>query len=419
MSKRNHSFLRWIPILAECVILAAMAAVFAFRNHLPQAPEHSAVIIQPVMSDTPSEAEEGPRQNTETAAAEIPPTETPAPTLTPTPVMIDAVDYFLADTNEGRYADWIRKLSGDESVVIGGQEYTITTRYSYAMFLGQDNAKAPEYLLEQLSKWVPAEMITYEPYEYRDAMSAYTWYNIVVTFPGTVSPDEQILYTAHYDSTVQLFDVDQMQLAPGANDNGTGVAALLEAIPTFAKTSFEKTVKVIFFSGEENQMQGSTAYAAAHSGDNIIGVINMDMFGNDPKDERCFEIHVGTLPVSDPLGQAFAAAVKDYNLRLTYDYFNYVAYDYGDHTRSGFFTGLKDDGDHTPFWRQGIPAMTAMENFTDDSTPGGCGPRPYPKNWHAPTDFIADVNIPYAFDIARAGTITVLRLAGAQPIRTD
>ena len=395
MSNRNDSFTRWIPLIVEGIVLIALGVIFAFNNHLPTKPKHTAVIIQPVLTNTP-EPELIADTVTEPTLA---PTETPAPT--PTAAAIDAVDYFLADTNQGRYADWIRKLSGEESVVIGGQEHTITTRYSYAMFLGQDNAKAPDYLMEVLKRWVPEEMITYEPYEYRDAMSAYTWYNIIVTFPGTVRPDEQILYTAHFDSTVQLFDVDQMELAPGANDNGTGVAALLEAIPTFAKTSFERTVKVIFFSGEENQMQGSTAYVAAHSSDNIVGVINMDMFGNDPENARCFEIHVGTDVLSDPLGEAFAAAIRDYSLDLTYDYFRYVAYDYGD---------------HTPFWRAGIPAMTAMENFTDDSTPGGCGPRPYPKNWHAPTDFIADVNIPYAFDIARAGTITVLRLAGAQPI---
>ena len=130
----------------------------------------------------------------------------------------------------------------------------------------------------------------------------------------------------------------------------------------------------------------------------------MDMFGNDPNNERCFEIHVGTIPESDPLGRAFEAAIRDYNLNLTYDYFPYVAY---------------ERGDHDSFWRAGIPAMTAMENFVDDATPGGCGPRPWPKNWHAPTDFIVDVNIPYAFDIARAGTITVLRLAGAQPIQVS
>lgn len=394
---KNNLFSEKAAVIAEGVILLAMAVVFVLGNHLPSKVKQSDLVIQPVMTATPE-----PEMPGDIIETDIPlPTEEPTEIPTPTPATVSAVDYFLADTSEDRYASWIRKLSGEEPVMIGGQEYTITTRYSYAMFLGQDNAKAPDYLIDVLKQYVPEEMITYEPYEYKDAMSAYTWYNIIVTFPGTVSPDEQILYTAHFDSTVQLFDVDQMQLAPGANDNGTGVAALLEAIPTFAKTSFDKTVKVIFFSGEENQMQGSTAYVAAHSSDNIVGVVNMDMFGNDPADERCFEIHVGTDTASDPLGQAFRQAIADYHINLTYDYFNYVAYDYGD---------------HTPFWRAGIPAMTAMENFTDDSTPGGCGPRPYPKNWHAPTDFIVDINVPYAFDIARAGTITVLRLAGAQPV---
>ena len=389
MSKRKSPLLCRVPIIARILILAFMAVFFVSGCHLPAKVEPEDIVIQPVMTATPTD---------------VPvPTETPVPTAapTPTPVLIDAADYFLSDTDQERYAGWIRKLSGDEPVTIGGQEFTIKTRYSYAMFTGQDNAKASEYLLELLTQWVSPDMITYEPYEYRDAMSAYTWYNIIVTFPGTVSPDEQILYTAHYDSCVALTDISPLDLAPGANDNGTGVAALLEAMPTFAKTSFDKTVKVIFFSGEENRMQGSQAYVTAHGSDKILGVINMDMFGNDPEDARCFEIHVGTLPDSDPLGRAFAAAITDYNLPLTYDYFNYVAYELGD---------------HTPFWLQGIPAMTAMENFTEDSTPGGCGPRPYPKNWHAPTDFIADVNVPYAFDIAKAGTITVLRLAGAHPI---
>ncbi|MBR6091148.1 MAG: M20/M25/M40 family metallo-hydrolase [Anaerolineaceae bacterium] len=383
---------KWILILIECIALAAIGGVFAFGNHLP-----SAENIPPTSTPEPLPAETEENLPTPTPL----PSATPTAEPTPAPVTIDPVTWFLSDTSQERYAHWIRALSGDIPVTISGQEYTITTRYSYAMFTGQENARASEYLIEQLSQWVPPEQITYEPYEYRDAMSAYTWYNIIVTFPGTVSPDEQILYTAHYDSCVALTDVNPLELAPGANDNGTGVAALLEAIPTFAKTSFEKTVKVIFFSGEENRMQGSYAYVAAHSSDNIIGVINMDMFGNDPENARCFEIHVGSMPESDPLGRAFEAAIRDYGLDLTYDYFNYAAYELGD---------------HTPFWQQGIPAMTAMENFTKDSTEGGCGPRPYPKNWHAPTDFIADVNIPYAFDIARAGTITVLRLAGARPI---
>ena len=397
MSDKKKQITHWIPLVAEAIAVIALAAVFLFNNHLPS--KDNIPVIVPADTAEPEMLPIAPVISTSVPTEE--PVEIPTAAPSPTPAVMDPIQYFLSDTSQERYTQWIRALSGDMPVNIGGQEYTITTRYSYAMFPGQDNAKAPDYLLEQLSQWVSPDMITYEPYEYRDAVSSYTWYNIIVTFPGTVSPEEQILYTAHYDSCVALTDVNPLELAPGANDNGTGVAALLEAIPTFAKTSFEKTVKVIFFSGEENFMQGSTAYAAAHAGDKITGVINMDMFGNDPENARCFEIHVGSMPESDPLGRAFEAAIRDYSLNLTYDYFNYVAYELGD---------------HTPFWRAGIPAMTAMENFTEDSTPGGCGPRPYPKNWHAPTDFIADVNIPYAFDIARAGTITVLRLAGAQPI---
>lgn len=404
MKTGKNSQLSWIPLVVEGVVLIVLCVLFVLHNHLPSnTPGEVSVTDTPaaeiMMSEDPTDATRGTESGLDEVPAEIP-TEIPTEVPTPTPQLIDPIAYFLSDTNETRYADWIRKLSGDVPVTVNGQELTITTRYSYAMFAGQDNARAAEFLLEQLRQWVPEEMISYEPYEYRDSTSTYTWYNIIVTFPGTVSPEEQILYTAHYDSCVALTDVNPLETAPGANDNGTGVAALLEAMPTFAKTSFEKTVKVIFFSGEENFLQGSKAYVAAHGGDNIVGVINMDMFGNDPEDERCFEIHVGNLPASDGLGQAFRAAIADYGINLTYDYFPYVAYELGD---------------HTPFWQAGIPALTAMENFTMDGTEGGCGPAPYPRNWHRETDFIVDVNIPYAYDVARAGTITVLRLAGAQP----
>ncbi len=382
---RKLCFLITVLVLAGC--------------SLPSSEERDVVYTQSAETQIAAMADAAEEKIAETAAAEFVPTETPEPT--DAPKTVDAADYFLADSSQERYADWIRKLSGELPVTIGGQEYTIETRYSYAMFNGQENAKAAEFLLETLRQWVPEEYITYEPYEYRDSTSVYTWYNIIVTFPGTVSPDEQILFTAHFDSCVALTDVSPLDHAPGANDNGTGVAALLEAMPTFAKTTFDKTLKVIFFSGEENFLAGSQAYVNAHSGDHILGVINMDMYGNDPDNARCFEIHVGTLEDSNPLGEAFRQVIADYDLNLTYDYFRYVAY---------------EKGDHFPFWSANIPAMTAMENFVSDSTEGGCGPCPNPKNWHGVNDYIADINVPYAYDISRAGVITVLRLAGAHPI---
>ena len=332
------------------------------------------------------------------------PTATLPPTPTPTPVpVIDPVDYYLSYTTQERYADWIRKLSGEEPVSIGGQEYTIDTRYSYAMFGGQENAKAYEYILETVCRWVGAEQVTLEPYTYTDSMSNYTWYNIVITFPGTVHPEEQLLFTAHFDSCVALTDVDPLQHAPGANDNGTGMAAMLEAIPVFAQMEFERTVKVVLFSGEENFQVGSIAYAQAHAAENIIGVINMDMFGYDGDGDRCFEIHAGSLPGSQVIGQALKDAAAAYFPDMSYDYFPYELHE----------NNIR--GDHTAFWAQEIPAVTVMENFSSDSSEGGCGVgvRDETPNWHLPTDYIADITFPYAYDIAKIGTIALLNLAGA------
>lgn len=386
----KKSFPLWVPVLILAILLLGGGLFFATNNHIPQP--------QP----TPTEAPLIVVLPTEV------PTETPIPTVppTPTPVVRSAVDYFLEHTSQQSYEEWIRRFSGEEPVTVDGSEVSIKSRYSYAMFGGKENAKAYEYLIRTLKQYVPEEMITSEPYTYSDSMSSYTWYNVVVTFPGTVSPDEQILYTAHYDSCVSTSGRDPMELAPGADDNATGLAALLEAMPTFAATSFDRTLKVVFFSGEENFQEGSKAYAVAHQHDNIVGVLNMDMFGNDADNDRCFEIHVGTIQASDGIGRAVAQAVADYDLNLTYDYFPYEIHE------------NKIQGDHTSFWNLQIPAVTVMENFSSAASDGGCGagiadPSP---NWHTDTDFIVDVNIPYAFDISRTGTIAALNLAGAHEI---
>ena len=79
MFKGNHSFTRWIPLIAEGIILIAFGVFFAFNNHLPTAPKHSAVIIQPVMTNTPDPGEITEMAPEPTAAP------TPEPSLAPTP----------------------------------------------------------------------------------------------------------------------------------------------------------------------------------------------------------------------------------------------------------------------------------------------------------------------------------------------
>lgn len=393
-----------ITLYALCgmILLALAACIFVMTGlHTPDST---------VVRETVSAAEQvtllAQAEKTQISEIQIP-TETPAavstenPTLEPTRVSPD--DYFRSNTSQESYASWIHKLSGEEPVTVNGTETTIKTRYSYAMFSGQTDAQANPFLLQTLQEMLPGIQIENESYQYQDGSGMNTWYNIVVTFPGTVHPDEQILYTAHYDSCV-AFEGDPMTYAPGANDNGTGVATLLEALKSFKDMNFEKTLKVIFFSGEENFFQGSKAYIAAHKNDNIKAVVNMDMFGADKDNDRCFEIHCGKLPASDQVGQIFKQALADHQINMTYDYFTYIV-------RSGKYPL---SGDQTSFWDAGIPCIAIMENFSSDNTPGGCQlVEDDTDTWHLPADTYANVNMSYAFDISLSGTYTILNLTGA------
>ena len=314
---------------------------------------------------------------------------------------IDPAIYIKNELSQENFKTAISQLSGAIPVTIDGQETRIETRYSYAMFSNQPNAKAKEFLLQTLRQWVPENQITVEPYVYVDGMGGNIWYNIIITFPGTVTPNEQILFTAHYDSCV-VFEGDPMISAPGANDNGTGVAALLEAVRIFSTMKFERTLKVIFFSGEENFQQGSKAYAEQHAEDNITAVLNMDMFGTDKDGDRCFEMYVGELPGSQKIADLLLRTIQEYQLNLKADYLVSNAY---------------AKADQKSFWDQNIPAITVMENFLPDYSPGGCeGVTDRTDYWHLPGDKIETINLEYAFDIGKAGILTILKLAGAMPV---
>jgi carboxypeptidase Q len=94
--------------------------------------------------------------------------------------------------------------------------------------------------------------------------------NVVADLPGT-EPDEMVLLTAHFDS---------WDAAQGANDNGGGVAAILEAarVLKLLKVKPKHTIRFVFFSGEEQSDLGSRAYVQQHKQelDKIRAVINTD-----------------------------------------------------------------------------------------------------------------------------------------------
>ena len=103
---------------------------------------------------------------------------------------------------------------------------------------------------------------------------------LMVTLPGTKA-EREILLIAHVDTRV-VDVMDSTAFAPGADDDGSGVACLLETVRILSGIPLEQTVKCLFVSGEEQGLDGSRHFAerAKEEGWPILAVLSNDMIGN-------------------------------------------------------------------------------------------------------------------------------------------
>jgi Peptidase family M28 len=111
--------------------------------------------------------------------------------------------------------------------------------------------------------------------------------NVVATLKGTDPNDNRIfLISGHLDSRAS--DVMNGTIdAPGANDDGSGVAAVMECARVMSKQSFPATIIFIAVSGEEQGLQGSDYFAtkAKNNGWNVEAVLNNDIMGANNSNE--------------------------------------------------------------------------------------------------------------------------------------
>lgn len=101
--------------------------------------------------------------------------------------------------------------------------------------------------------------------------------NIVVEIKGSVHPDEIVVIGAHYDS---------VEGSPGANDNASGVAAVLELARLSRDAKPQRTIRFVAFVNEEppyfqNEEMGSLVYArqAKKQGDKVVAMLAMETIG--------------------------------------------------------------------------------------------------------------------------------------------
>jgi hypothetical protein len=269
------------------------------------------------------------------------------------------VAQILASTNQPSWFQFVRDLSGDNPVVIGGQTFTITTRYSDAMFpTPLINAHATEYLEDRGASWgYTGQRETYTAAQSGcGGVQTKPWQNLIFVVPGQVDygQHQQVLFVNHYD-TISYSVSESNANAPGADDAMSGGAALLEAMRTFKDYAFKNTVVFAWFTGEEVGICGSGAYVRLpqHPAVDMWRVVNMDQTAFDGDGNRLMDVYnwdATNSPGSVALGDAFVQANADYG--------NIIAP--GKIVRD---TSKMCQTDHCPFWDVGVAAIAVTEDL--------------------------------------------------------
>lgn len=273
------------------------------------------------------------------------------------------VDSLKNEVTEISISDLIEKLSGEVPVFIGGQEYTLETRHSYTSF----NPLAAQWIFEQFDAMgIPVE------YHYFNSNGE----NVVATITGSMYPDQQYIVCAHYD------DMPPGSLAPGADDNASGVVGVLETARLIKDFDLKYTVKFIAFDEEEQGLIGSNAYAtqANNNGDDILGVLNLDMIAYESNGD--FEMSISTNAQSTEFTNEYISVLATYDFDLTYNYIT---------------TGASD---HSPFWNFGYQAILAIEDWYD-----------FNAYYHTVNDLFANCNIPYFRQMVQSAVATMASLS--------
>lgn len=200
--------------------------------------------------------------------------------------------------------------------------------------------------------------------------------NVVATLPG--NDEATIIFNAHYDT---------VEGTVGADDDASGVAAVLAAAEALHDRHFNHTVAFVAFSGEEEGLLGSHAYAsqAYSSNASIVVELNADMIGhaNTSQGGRSFRMY-GTEDTA-----WIRSMVEDVNAALGID-FDMVNGTIGREGRGG--------SDYASFARYGFEAVAFFE-----------------KEWnpymHEPEDDLDNVNLSYLVNTTSLITATIAELA--------
>ncbi len=290
-------------------------------------------------------------------------------TIQPDPIVQAMMDQVFSSTVYQIDGD----LSGEWPVPIGGEPYTITTRHTYS---GEPLRMATQYSGEFLAdRGLDVEYHVWQ---------TITNPNVIGEIPGIIHPEDIYIISAHLDDTSET----PYTLAPGADDNASGSAAVLIAADILSQYNWACTLRFALFTGEEQGLLGSKAYAHRSRliRENIVGVVNLDMIAwNTPLSSPDIDLHAkGDFTPTVEMAELFSDVVSVYNLNLVPE----------------IWTAGSGGSDHSAFWIHGYPAFLGIEDFDDFN--------PY---YHSTLDRLEQLDMAYFTDFVKASLGTLVHLS--------
>jgi hypothetical protein len=225
-----------------------------------------------------------------------------------------------------------------------------------------------------------------------------TYRNILAEKRGTTSPERILILGAHYDTVPG---------SPGADDNSSAIAVLLEVARNIQKVSLRSTLKLVAFTLEECGYAGSLHYAerAKEGGEKILGMISLEMVGFtgprqdyppylDPKYYPTVGDFIGVIgnERSEALWENVRRSFKTHIPRLPSEFL----------LVPGKGEGMEEVrlSDHSPFWDHGFPALLVTDTAFLRN-----------PNYHLPSDTMETLDFEFMKKVAVGVYYSVVELA--------
>jgi hypothetical protein len=285
---------------------------------------------------------------------------------------------------------------------------------------------ARQWIFNEFQSYSPKLQVSFDKYRVKKQgqriFKDVDLWNVVALLPGTKYPDTFLVVSAHYDSlnlgapradaggdpetppaigaatqglTAADYEKNAELPAPGACDDASGTAAVMELARVMSRYEFDKSILFVSFAGEEQGLIGSTLMAAKARKDNrdIEAILNNDIIGTEVSGNGRTgngSVSVYSDETMDSPSQQLSRYLREIGQRYQPSF----------HVDTVFMQDrLGRGGDHSPFQLEGFAAVrisTPNENYSHQ---------------HRATDTLENMSVPYTAKVARMNAAAAASLA--------